>query len=178
MDGGLQQRTALGQTGQLVVRPDRDGIPFRHRHQRQRFHHALCPPAGLRQPERFYRDRRAVAQSLGGAAADQLAALGRRANELAAVMPSSTESAPFMVAPFGYVHRSANRMACRTAGASSAGCAGTRSGHGLPGRWRRRLTHRKRWTQFETPVAARLCYPPSSRNRPLSWEKSYGLGTK
>ena len=32
------------------------------------------------------------------------------ANELAAVMPSSTESAPLMVAPFGYVHRSANRM--------------------------------------------------------------------
>src|ERR671914_1833912 len=32
------------------------------------------------------------------------------ANELAAVMLSSTESAPLMVAPFGYVHRSANRM--------------------------------------------------------------------
>ena len=40
------------------------------------------------------------------------------------------------------------------------------------------LFSRSRWAQFETPVAARLCYPPSSRNRPLSWEKSYGLGTK
>ena len=32
------------------------------------------------------------------------------AKELAAVMLSSTESAPLMVAPFGYVHRSASRM--------------------------------------------------------------------
>ena len=54
---------------QPVLRPDRDRLPLRPRHQRQRLRHAVRAAAGLHgQPERLHRDRRAVAEPLGGAA--------------------------------------------------------------------------------------------------------------
>ena len=77
---GLPMRTAHGpHRRQPMVRPDRDRLSLRSRHQRQRLHHAVRKIAGLhRQPERLHRDRRAVAEPQCGAAADQLAALGDR----------------------------------------------------------------------------------------------------
>ena len=62
---GLQQRTAQGRTGanQFYGQIERR-LSLRHRHRGRGLHHAVRPPAGLhRHAERFYRDRRAVAQS-------------------------------------------------------------------------------------------------------------------